>query len=182
MRTDEIQDGWLYAVTTRPLWFEPHLAIFTENGIRFVHANKFDIDIKSDGPHHISDELREWASDLGREFDQHDIFSLWSLRLGSEQLTRLDIDKNFWTEIIDEENIDRMNSKQDSGQRLSQWLRSSENWQGSSASVLYKDNGELAGAFITLFTANPHLLMTLLRWLGVPIEIINGTTGIEEIL
>jgi hypothetical protein len=180
MRPDEIKDGWLYAVTTRLLWFEPHLAILTENGIRFVHANKFDISIDTDGLHHVSDEFRKWASIHGLEFDDHNIFSLWSLRLGSEQLTKLDLDKNFWTEPIDEEDVEWLNSDTGPGQLLSHWLRSSSDWQGSSASVLYKDNGELAGAFVTLFTANPYRLMTLLRWLGVPVNIINPVTGIEE--
>ena len=181
MDTQNVKTGWIYAITTRPFWFEPHIAINTSDGLFFVHAQKFDYDISKDGPHEISQELTRWVEINGQQFEEAQIFSLWSERLSADNLIEIDLDSLNWNSTVEETTSEFRKSvaSNKAAEELSQWLRSSEGWQGSSSSVIYDSEGTLSGSFVTLFTSNPYKLMALLRWIGVPVEIIRNVTRVE---
>jgi hypothetical protein len=182
MLSSEILSGHIYAVTTKPFWFEPYVAVETKVGLRMLPAEMYLSDISSDGPHDISEDVMHSAITSGMVFEDEDIFSLWSERLLAEHLTKIDLDGSIWEETVNtaiQEAVLIANSDTPS-EELSKWLRSNSDWQGSSASVLYDGIGNMSGAFVTLFTGNPYRLMVLLKWLQVPDHIIQNVTGIES--
>jgi hypothetical protein len=63
---------------------------------------------------------------------------------------------------------------------VSDYLRDQSRWPGSSSSVFYDDNGNMVGAFVTVFVPNRHRFRALLTWLGVPSPMINQATGFED--
>ena len=181
MLPTEILNGHIYAVTTRPFWFEPYVAVETKVGLRMLPAEMYLSDISSDGPHEISEEVVHSAITSGMNFEDEDVFSLWSERLLAEHLTRIDLKGSIWEETVSPATQEAflIANSDAPGEELSKWLRSNSDWQGSSASVLYDGIGNMSGAFVTLFTANPYRLMVLLKWLQVPDHIIQNVTGIE---
>lgn len=182
MLPGEILNGHIYAVTTKPFWFEPYVAVETKVGLRMLPAEMYLPDISSDGPYEINDDVIHSAMTSGMVFDDEDVFSLWSERLLAEQLTRINMDGDSWTEMINTATQEAIMSagSQSPGEQISKWLKTDSDWQGSSASVLYDGIGNMSGAFVTLFTANPYKLMVLLKWLQVPDHIIKNATGIEN--
>jgi hypothetical protein len=189
MRYLDVTEGWLYAITVRPMWFEPHIAVKNGNEVYFVHAQKFDYPLSPDGPHHVCPEMKEWATANGQKFEEDQIFSLWSERLTIENLEEItdmisktfneeDAQNNWDIEMLKSPPTASQNT-QKAVEELSSYLRRHETWEGSSASVIYDSSGEFAGSFVTLFTANPYLLAALLRWIDVPVGIIQNVTRVE---
>lgn len=179
MNLHEVRSGYLYAIKTRTFWLEPFIAIDTPNGLRFLLASEANIEISSDGPFEISDELADMASSKGLEFREDQICNLWSERFSSDILNDLihsDSDKD---NFLADGSVNWEKRTNQPSETLSNWLRSSEDWPGSSSSVFYDSDGKFSGSFVTLFTGNPYQLAVLLTWLGVPEEIIKGITGIE---
>lgn len=179
MNLSDIQSGYLYAIKTKPFWMEPFVAIETSEGVRFVLASEANIEISSDGPFEISDELIVIADSEGLEFREDQICSLWSERFSSDILNDLFLNDSDKDRIIPEGSLDWGIRTTKPSEELSNWLRASKDWPGSSSSVFYDTDGKFSGSFVTLFTGNPYQLAILLTWLGVPEEIIKGVTGID---
>lgn len=171
-------DGFIYAIQTEPMWFEPHLAVETDDGFLFVHADVIELPIGNDGPHAISQELRRIAPEICSKVSTVQVFSIWSERLSSENLERVALEDILGSMMVLPE--DKLFVGETIQQRLSGWLHSSRDWAGSTALVQYGPEGMFTGAFVNLYTANPYKLMVLLRWLGVPPEIVNGVTGLDR--
>jgi len=127
MDLDNVYSGHLYAVKTRPCWFEPFIAVDTEEGLRLLPAAEANVEIM------LPDGTLNWEARTTKPSED-----------------------------------------------LSNWLRKSEDWPGSSSSVFYDSDGKFSGSFVTLFTGNPYQLAMLLTWLGTPAEIIKNITGIES--
>lgn len=178
MNLDDVNSGHLYAVKTRPCWFEPFVAVDTEEGLRLLPAADANIEISSDGPFEISDDLIDMAVSHGVQFKEEQICSLWSDRFSTnilEEAFSKDSDRMLPDGTL---NWEARTSKP--SEDLSNWLRKTEDWPGSSSSVFYDSDGRFSGSFVTLFTSNPYQLAVLLTWLGAPAEIIRNVTGIES--
>jgi hypothetical protein len=180
MDLDNVYSGHLYAVKTRPCWFEPFIAVDTEEGLRLLPAAQANVEISSDGPFEISDELIDLAVSRGFQFKEEQICSLWSERFLTnilEEAFSRDSDQMLPDGTL---NWEARTTKP--SEDLSNWLRKSEDWPGSSSSVFYDSDGKFSGSFVTLFTGNPYQLAMLLTWLGVPREIIASVTGLDDVL
>lgn len=186
MEPGEIMNGYLYAVSAsrdQPFALEPYLAVATSHGIRFLHAAMFHVDTAHDGPHPIGEAMLSCASQFGWELHADDIWSRWSERTEAERvlasfapaLAEIEAEHPI---VVEAERI-LMEGSTPQGQ-ASTWLRNSDHWAGSSMNVLYDANGQLGGAFVTVYTANPFQLRSLLRWLGVPKELVVQITGLER--
>lgn len=182
----DIKHGYLYAVSAMkdvPFSIEPYLAIETSSGIRFVHGLMLDIDPSMDGPHDVSEEATNFATRHGWDLHHDDIWSFWSEREEIQQvLTALNTGKlrsHVDHPVVLEAQRILQEVSTPSGE-ASTWLRHSEHWAGSSMSALYSQDGSLAGAFVTVYAANQYKLRSLLRWLGVPREIVARVTGLER--
>lgn len=181
MNLHDVQNGYLYAIKTKPFWMEPFVAIDATKGLRFLLASEANIEISSNGPFEISDELIAAANSKGLEFSEDQICSLWSERFSSEILDQLFSNDSDKDRLIPDGLLDWTTMIPKPSEELSTWLRSSKDWPGSSSSVFYDTDGKFSGSFVTLFTGNPYQLAVLLTWLGVPIEIIKGVTGIDSV-
>lgn len=178
--------GYLYAVSAsrdQPFALEPYLAIEADRRIRFLHAAMFHVDTTHDGPHPISEAMQSCAVQFGWDLHPDDLWSLWSERAEAERvlasfapaLAEAEADHPI---VMEAERI-LMEGSTPQGQ-ASTWLRNSDHWAGSSMNVLYDASGQLGGAFVTVYTANPFKLRSLLRWLGVPKELVIQITGLER--
>lgn len=180
MNSDEASSNYLYAVITRPCWFEPFVAIETEAGLRMLPAALAGVEISSDGPCGVSSEAIELANSKGVTFSNNEVHGLWSARFANDFLETI-----FKTQDSDEDcsilegEIDWQTRTPKPSDDLSLWLKKSKNWHGSSSAIFADSEGKMAGAFVTLFTSNPYKLAMLLTWLGVPKKIIAGVTGID---
>ena len=179
LQPGEVRHGYLYAasaISSSPFSLDVYLAVSTDIGFKFVPADMFDIDLSTDGPHEVSALLNSWAQDNGWTLDPDDIWCPWSER---EALKRAldfapitEISVNPVHPIVLEAERILMEAVTPDGQG-SLWLRHSEHWRGSSLHVLYDPDGGIAEAVITLTTKNANLLKVLLRWLGMPKDLIN---------
>lgn len=186
MLYSDVQDGWLYAISIKPLTFEPHIAVKNGDDLHFVHALRFDYPLEPDGPHHVCNQMREWVIANGQQFKESQIFSVWSERITDINEALEDISKNLnmdvdgdWDGILPEGPPTPKPPSIKAVEELSAQLRQHEEWGGSSANIMYDGAGNLAGGFVTLFTANPYMLATLLRWIGIPVELIKEITRVE---
>lgn len=184
MNSDKTLDGYLYAVLTRPCWFEPYVAIETDSGIRMLKASNAGVEISSDGPFEVTEELIRLASSEGLSFSNDEVQGLWSARFSNDFLEEIfDADKDRDSDgLFADGNFNWSARTQNPSENLSNWLRESENWTGSSSAVFLDSDGQFSGSFVTLFTANPYKLAVLLTWLGVPREIIARVTGLDDVL
>ena len=184
MNSDKALDGYLYAVLTRPCWFEPHVAIETGSGIRMLKASDAGVEISSDGPFEITEEAIRLALSEGLSFSNDEVQGLWSARFSNDFLEEIfDADKDRDVDgLLADGSFDWSARTQHPSLNLSNWLRRSEDWAGSSSAIFSDSDGAFSGSFITLFTANPYKLAVLLTWLGVPREIIASVTGLDDVL
>ena len=186
MQPHDIKHGYLYAVSAlrdQPFELEPYLAVRTDLGLRFVAASMFDLDTTSDGPFDTHGDITHYALTNGFEFTSGDIWSPWSERDSYERLVHRNEDGGIVYEavhpiVLEAERLLREEGTPDG--QVSSWLRHSDEWAGSSFSALYNESGCLAGAFTTVYIENPYKLALLLRWLGVPKDMIARVTGIEK--
>lgn len=184
MHPEDIKHGYVYAVfcgddSLNSL--EPYLAVETDVGIRFAHAWMFDLDLSIDGPHRVPAEIALWARNAGWILDCDDIWSFWSQREELEEILGA-IEKHeapTYSVAIEAEKILKESGTPEG--RASTWLRHSPAWSGSSMSAIYDNNDDLAGAHVTIFTQNPYKLRALLRWLGMPHDVIEGVTNIDKL-
>lgn len=179
MDLNDVYSGHLYAVKTRPCWLEPFVAVDTVKGLRFLPAAKANIEISSDGPFEVFDGLIDMALSEGVEFESNQICSLWSERFATDILDEVFVGDSDTDGLLPDGSVDWGAKSQRPSEALSNWLRKSQDWPGSSSAIFNDSNGEFSGSFVTLFTGNPYQLVVLLTWLGVPEEIIKGVTGIE---
>lgn len=186
MHDNQIKHGYLYAISAdkdSPFSVEPYLCVETELGKRFVFSRMLDVDTTIDGPHHVTQEVEAFAARHGWKFHPDDMWGYWSEREQAEKvLACLNPVRLLGTVehpiVVEAERIlSEMATPQ--GQ-ASTWLRNSEHWKGSSMNALYDENGRLAGAFISVYTDNQYKLRSILRWLGVPRDIVMRLTGLER--
>lgn len=186
MQPEEIKHGHLYAVTAGkdlPFTIEPYLCVETHIGKRFIHSMMLNLDTTVDGPHYITEETIDFAARHGWNLDPDDLWSHWSQREQAEQVL-VSIAQNRLAEgaehpIVLEAQRILLEHATPQGQ-ASTWLRNSEHWPGSSVMTLSEANGELASAFVSITTNNPYKLRSLLRWLGVPKDIVLRVTGLDR--
>lgn len=179
----DIRHGYLYAVLSGDDALdsvEAYLAIETDDGFRFIHAGSFGIDTQTDGPHEVDAGLREWALRLGWRLDADDIWGVWSERDELEELL-FPGDPSVLDHPIVQEAEQILRDNETPAGRASTWLRHSSNWKGSSLSAFLNEDGELGGAYVTIYTGNPYKLRALLRWLGVPHGLVQEITGIDQL-
>lgn len=186
MQPHDIKHGYLYAVSAlrdQPFELEAYLAVRTDFGLRFVAASMFDLDVSSDGPFDTDGTILHYALTNGFDFEMTEVWSPWSERDSYERLLHRDESGGVVYEavhpiVLEAERLLRENGTPDG--QVSSWLRNSDEWAGSSFSALYNDSGCLVGAFTTIYCENPYKLALLLRWLGVPKDMIARVTGIER--
>lgn len=186
MNPNEIRHGFLYAVASHDDSLdslEPYLAIATDDGFRFVHAGSLSIEIDKDGPHAVSSQVLAYASSSGWHLDVDAIWSLWSERKSIEELIGLteDVQSNVTIySVADEaERILRENNTPDG--KVSTWIRHSRDWPGSSMTASFNEEGELIEARVVISIRNPYALRSLLRWLRVPHDLVEGVTLIDRL-
>jgi hypothetical protein len=136
----------------------------------------FDIDLSSDGPHEITQLLAHWARENGWILDPDDIWCPWSerekVKRALDVMTISDMKVDPAHPVVLEAERILMEAVTPDGQ-ASLWLRHSDNWQGSSMLILYDPNGNISDATVMLTTKNANILRILLRWLGMPKDLIN---------
>lgn len=184
MHPDDIKHGYIYAVFSGNDLLnslEPYIAVESTYGIRFVHANMFELDTSTDGPHRIPVEIGIWAHSSGWVLDPDDIWSFWSERDSFENMFAENEDGEELDHpiVLEAEKILMENERPDG--RASTWLRHSKRWRGSSMSAIYDENEQLAGSYVTIFTENPYKLRALLRWLGLPHPLVDDVTRIDRL-
>lgn len=184
LQPGELKNGFLYAasaISSMDMFFiEPYLAIETPDGFRFIPAASLSINIDNDGPHDLTDEEREAASASWWELDPDDIWCLWSERaivervLGgvAESLSQVNATHPI---VLEAERI--LIEASTPGGEASMWLRHSGHWRGSSLDVTYNHDGTVNSATVILSTKNGFILRSLLRWLGIPRNIVERITG-----
>lgn len=183
MDSADIRHGYLYAVFSGDDALdsvEAYLAIGTEEGFRFVHAGSFGINTQTDGPHEVNASLHEWALRLGWRLDADDIWGFWSERDELEEILFPSEAPTIDHPVVKEAEQILKENETPAG-RASTWLRHSSNWKGSSLSAFFNEQGELGGAYVTVYTGNPYKLRALLRWIGVPHGLVKEITGIDEL-
>lgn len=181
MDPNQIKHGFLYAVTSHDDSLdslEPYVAIETDVGIRFAHAGMWMINTSIDGPHQIPVEIAIWARHSGWVLDPDDIWGFWSERELLEELIA-EADGIDHPVVQEAEKILRESGTPDG--RASTWLRHSSDWPGSSMSAAYDEDGRICGAYVSVFTANPYKLRALMRWLGVPQDMVQDVTKIDKL-
>lgn len=186
MHGNQVQHGYLYAVSADrdfPFSVEPYLCVETELGKRFIFSKILNLDVNIDGPHHVTPEVTAFAARHGWKLHPDDLWGYWSEREKAESvlacLNPVQLSDTAEHPIVLE--AERILTEMATPQgQASTWLRNSEHWRGSSMNALYDENGRLAGAFISVYTDNPYKLRSILRWLGVPKQIVQRITGLER--
>jgi hypothetical protein len=186
MEPGDILHGYLYAVSADrnlPFAIEPYLCVETPVGIRFVHSMMLRLDIGVDGPHEVTDETVDFAARHGWVLHPDDLWSRWNQRGEAERvlasLSPVEVNATVDHPVVLEAQQILSDAATPQGQ-ASSWLRNCEHWPGSSLNVLYDHDGKIAGAFVSIYTANPFKLRSLLRWLGVPKTLAARVTGLER--
>jgi hypothetical protein len=168
--TRDFKHGYLVgAKTEQASNFEPWLVVDTGHGFKFVQTSDIGIRATYYGPHVVFPSVVAWAECNG--CDQSDFIDICPWDECFEMSDTYSI-------VSEAENI--LYNSLDPAYELSQWLMKSKNWSGSSASMIKGPDEAIAGAFITLHTANPYMLRSLLKWIGVPANIISDVTGIHR--
>jgi hypothetical protein len=156
----QILHSYIYGVRVPDGPLVPRLAIRSLQGFFFMDPSELGASTSYDGPHLLSADSIRRVIEEGDQIDESYVECLWSDRLRE------------WAEN---------SSPSDYLKDVDTWLRLNEHWPGSSISLKADPSGLTSEATVSVRATNRYQLMTLLRWLDMPRDLVARATGVERL-
>jgi len=157
----QVQHSYIYGVRVPGGTLVPRIAVKALRGFLFIDPHKIGASTGYDGPHLLGPDVIWQVLAEGEHIDEHRLECLWS-----------DRQENFHSV--------QLSAFIDCLQDVNAWLQLNEFWPKSSIQVTGKADGSFSDATVAVNVTNRYQLMTLLRWLGMPKELVAQATGIER--
>ena len=166
----QAQHSYIYGVRVPGGSLVPRIAVRAFRGFLFIDPSEVGASTEYDGPHLLGPDVTWQVIAEGESIDEQRIECLWSDRQESLQVKS----GNSHQMGLRGSSVDHLDD-------VSAWLQLNEFWPRSSILITNEPDGSFSEATVAVRATNRYQLMTLLRWLDMPRELIARVTGIERL-